>query len=245
MDAPLKYLNNLTGILQIITHTQLESIEACAKAFAATIESGKRIFLFGTGHSHMLAEELFYRAGGLVTIQPILEPALMLHESASGSTQAERRPGVAETIFAKYEMQQGDTVVIISNSGRNAVCIDLALLAKQKGLLVVALTSIAHASSATSRHPCGKKLHEIADIVLDNCCCAGDASVYFEQLGRNAAPTSTSAGAGILNAVVAGCIEKMIEDGFTPEVFASSNVDGGDRINDAYIQKYKDAIRFL
>lgn len=245
MDAPLKYLNNLTFILQRITHTQLESIEACANAFASTLESGNRIFLFGTGHSHMLAEELFYRAGGLVALQPILEPALMLHESASGSTQAERRPGVAKTIFANYKMQQGDTVVIISNSGRNAVCIDLALLAKQKGLLVVALTSIAHASSATSRHPCGKKLHEIADIVLDNCGCAGDASVYFEKLGRNAAPTSTSAGAAILNAVVAGCIEKLIEDGFPPEVFASSNVDGGDRINDAYIQKYKDSIRFL
>lgn len=245
MQKPLEYLNNLQKILETIISDQLDAIEACSKAFAETLENNHNIFLFGTGHSHMLAEELFYRAGGLVNIHPVLETALMLHESASKSTEMERLEGYAQILFDSYSMQAGDLIVIISNSGRNGVCVDLAQLAKEKGLKVVALTNLNHSKSMASRHPSGKRLYEFADLVLDNKGCTGDASIYFEQIGRKAAPTSTSAGAAILNAVVVGCIETMLEDGFLPEVFSSSNVDGGDVINETYIQKYKGKIKSL
>lgn len=193
----------------------------------------------------MLAEELFYRAGGLVNIHPILETALMLHESASKSTEIERLEGYAEIIFDSYGIKSGDVLVIISNSGRNGVCVDMASIAKEKGVTLVALTNLRHSMSGASRHKSGKKLYEFADIVLDNMGCVGDACVYFDELGKKAAPTSTSAGAAILNAAVTGCIEKMLEDGYTPEVFSSSNVDGGDEINRAYIEKYKSSIKGL
>ena len=91
----------------------------------------------------------------------------------------------------------------------------------------------------------GKKLYEFADIVLDNMGCVGDASVYFPEINRNAAPTSTSAGAAMLNAIVTGCIEKMLEDGYVPEVFSSSNGDGGDAVNEAFLQKYRGKIKSL
>ena len=245
MDKPLAYLENLQKLLSEIVDTQLGAIEAASAAFARTLEAGHNIFLFGTGHSHMLAEELFYRAGGLVNLHPVLDTALMLHESASKSTEAERLPGYAQILFDTYGMQKGDLIVIISNSGRNGVCVDLAGIAKEAGLTVIALTSLRHSSAAASRHPSGKRLFELADIVLDNRGCVGDASVYFDALGRNAAPTSTSAGAAILNAVTAGCIEKMLADGYMPEVFSSSNVDGGDEINAAFIKKYRNKIRSL
>ena len=245
MDKPLSYLNNLQKLFSEIIATQSAAIEAAAGAFAAALEKGNNIFLFGTGHSHMLAEELFYRAGGLVNIHPVLETALMLHESASKSTEMERLPGYAKILFESYEMQKGDVIVLISNSGRNGVCVDLALLARTAGLTVIALTNRKHSEAAASRHPSGKKLYEIADIVLDNRGCVGDASIYFEQLGRNACATSTSTGAAILNAVTAGCIEIMLADGFMPEVFSSSNVDGGDEINAAYIEKYRNVIKSL
>lgn len=193
----------------------------------------------------MLAEELFYRAGGLVNIHPILETALMLHESASKSTEIERLEGYAEIIFDSYGIKSGDVLVIISNSGRNGVCVDMASIAKEKGVTLVALTNLRHSKSGASRHKSGKKLYEFADIVLDNMGCVGDACVYFDELGKKAAPTSTSAGAAILNAAVTGCIEKMLQDGYTPEVFSSSNVDGGDEINRAYIEKYKSSIKGL
>ena len=245
MDKPREYLNNLQMILNEIVSTQTDAIEAAAAAFARTLETGHRIFLFGTGHSHMLAEELFYRAGGLVDLQPVFETALMLHESASKSTEMERLPGYARILFENYGMAAGDLIVIISNSGRNGVCVDLALLAKNAGMTVIALTNLRHSDAAASRHPSGKKLYELADTVLDNRGCVGDASVYFEALGRNASATSTAAGAAILNAVTAGAIEQMLADGFAPEVFCSSNVDGGDEINAALVAKYKDKIRSL
>lgn len=245
MKKPLEYLTNLCRNLEEITVNQAERIEAAAKAFARALENDRNIFLFGTGHSHMLAEEVFYRAGGLVKIQPVFETPLMLHESASKSTEMERIEGYAQKIFADYAMEKDDVIVIISNSGRNGVCVDMAQLAKDEGLTVIALTSLNHSTSMASRHPSGKKLYEFADIVLDNMGCVGDASVYFEELGRNASPTSTATGAAILNAVVAGTIETMLADGFTPEVFSSSNVDGGDAVNEAYLEKYRDKIKSL
>lgn len=245
MKKSREYLENLTRVLDEIVSTQTDAIDRAAAAFASALERNSRIFLFGTGHSHMLAEELFYRAGGLVEIRPVLEPALMLHVSASNSTLLERQPGWAQKLFADYGMQKNDVLVVISNSGRNGVCVDLALLAKEHGLVLIALTNRRHADAGASRHPSGKKLYELADIVLDNCGCVGDASVYFEQLDRRVAPTSTAAGAAILNAVVAGCVEIMLSHGVQPEVFASSNIDGGDEINAAFIEKYKGQIRSL
>ena len=245
LKKPLEYLENLSRILDEIAGKQTESIEQCSEAFARTLENGGNIFLFGTGHSHMLAEELFYRAGGLVNIRPVLETALMLHESASKSTEMERLEGYAAVLFDSYQMKKGDVIVIISNSGRNGVCVDMASLAREKGLTVVALTNMRHSASMESRHPSGKKLYEFAHIVLDNMGCVGDASIYFEELGRNVAATSTSAGAAILNAAVAGCVEKMIEDGYEPEVFSSSNVDGGDEINRKFVDKYRGDIKSL
>ncbi|MBR5262571.1 MAG: SIS domain-containing protein [Clostridia bacterium] len=245
MKKTLEYLKNMQQILADITEKQLDAIDATARAFATALENDRSIFLFGTGHSHMLAEEIFYRAGGLVKIQPVFETPLMLHESASKSTEMERIEGYADKIFADYKMKKDDVIVIISNSGRNGVCVDMAQLAKDEGLVVIALTNLNHSKSMSSRHPSGKKLYEFADIVLDNMGCVGDASVYFDEINRSVAPTSTSAGAAILNAAVTGTVEIMLADGVTPEVFSSSNVDGGDEINNAFIEKYKNIIRSL
>ncbi len=245
MKKSLEYLKETQKILEEITEKQISSIDETAKTFATALENDRNIFLFGTGHSHMLAEEIFYRAGGLVKIQPVLETPLMLHESASKSTEMERIAGYADKIFTDYLMKKDDVIVIISNSGRNGVCVDMAQLAKAEGLTVIALTNLNHSQSMSSRHPSGKKLYEFADIVLDNMGCVGDACVHFDELGRKVAPTSTVAGAAILNAVVAGTVEKMFADGFVPEVFSSSNVDGGDEVNEAFVEKYKNKIKSL
>jgi len=245
MKKHIEYLNNLQRIIDDIVNSQSGNIEKCALLLADALTSGHNIFLFGTGHSSLLAQELFYRAGGLVNIRPVLDEDLMLHVSASGSTEKERLPGYAEKLFNKYEMKSGDVIVIISNSGRNGAAVDLAIKCKENKLTVVALTNISHSSAEESRHESGKRLFEIADTVLDNRGCVGDASVYFNELNMNVSPTSTSAGAAILNACVAGCVEEMLERSVVPEVFLSSNVDGGDEINAKYIEKYKNEIRSL
>ncbi len=240
-----EYISNVKEIIEKIETKGAESLEKAASVFSETLINGKRIYLFGTGHSHMLSEELFYRAGGLVNIQPVLVEPLMLHVSASDSTLAERVEGYAEKIFAEYGMSEGDTIVIISNSGRNGVIVDMALLCKEKGLNVICLTNLEHTFAGASRHKSGKRLCEIADIVLDNFGCVGDACVEVEGVDGKICPTSTVAGALILNAIVSEAVGICAKKGFSPEHFASSNVDGGDEINNRLVEKYKKEIKHL
>ncbi|MBQ7837552.1 MAG: SIS domain-containing protein [Clostridia bacterium] len=245
MSKAVEYFENLNKIIARIATEQIDNIEKAARAVADTLENGGRIHTFGTGHSHMLAEEIFYRAGGLVNVNPILETGLMLHESASKSTVLERLEGYGEILMDDHDVKKGDLLFLFSNSGRNGVAIDLALIAKEKGIKTVVITNMEHTMQGKSRHSSGKKLYELGTIVIDNCGCIGDASMLIPEIGRNVAPTSTSAGAAILNAIEARAVEMMFADGFAPEVFSSSNVDGGDEINNAYVAKYKKEIRSL
>lgn len=245
MSKSVEYFENLQKILTRIATEQLDNIEKAARAVADTLESGGRVHAFGTGHSHMLAEEIFYRAGGLVNVNPILETSLMLHESAAKSTELERLEGYGEILFDHHSISNKDILFLFSNSGRNGVAIDLALIAGERGVKTVVITNMEHTMKGASRHSSGKKLFEAADIVIDNCGCHGDASIRIDEINRSVAPTSTAAGAAILNAIEARAVEIMVSEGFTPEVFSSSNVDGGDEINNAYIAKYKKEIKSL
>lgn len=245
MEKYLEYIENIEKITQRIKTDGADSIKDAARLFCDALMQNRDIFLFGTGHSHLLCEELFYRAGGLVKIKPVLEAALMLHESASKSTKVERLEGYAEILFEHYGMKKDDLIVIISNSGRNGVIVDMALKCKQEGLKVIALTSMAHTLSGKSRHKSGKRLFELADVVLDNFGCVGDASIEVPGVSGKICPTSTVAGALILNAVVAEAVSLCAEKGFIPEHFSSSNVDGGDEINRKLIEKYRGEVRHL
>ncbi len=245
MKKYLEYIENNKKIIEKIATEGAENIEKTALIFSDALINNRKIFLFGTGHSHMLSEELFYRAGGLVKIQPILDPPLMLHISASESTIAERVGGVAQNLFNEYGIKENDVIVIISNSGRNGVIVDMALLCKENSVKVVALTNLQHTYSGESRHQSGKRLCEIADVVLDNFGCVGDACVEVNGVEGKICPTSTVSGALILNAIVAETVDVCVKKGFVPEHFASSNVDGGDEINNKFVEKYKEEIKHL
>ncbi len=245
MKKYLEYIKNNQEIIEKIATDGAKNIEKTAELFSDALINNRKIFLFGTGHSHMLSEELFYRAGGLVKIQPILNPPLMLHISASESTVAERVEGVAQNLFNEYGIKENDVIVIISNSGRNGVIVDMALLCKEKGVKTVALTNLQHTYSGDSRHKSGKRLCEISDVVLDNFGCVGDACVEIDGVEGKICPTSTVSGALILNAVVAEAVDICAKKGFVPEHFASSNIDGGDEINDKLIEKYKSEVKHL
>ncbi|MCL2531719.1 MAG: SIS domain-containing protein [Oscillospiraceae bacterium] len=240
-----QYLNHVLELLGQAAASQLANINAFAREIAGTLHAGRRVFLFGTGHSCLLAQELFYRAGGLVKLQPILEPELMLHPSASESTQLERDTSRAAPLLEKYGVAAGDLLLIISNSGRNPLIVELALQAKTRGCNVVALTSLQHSLSGSSRHASGQRLCEIAHIVLDNHGTPGDACVGYEGFAGMAAATSTVIGAALLQATAAQSVQYLLDAGATPEVFASSNIDQGDAINQAYLDKYRGEVLYL
>ncbi|HOJ09960.1 MAG TPA: SIS domain-containing protein [Clostridiales bacterium] len=244
MSKAMDYISNIERLIKEVKETQIQALEEAAKTISQCLISGGMIYTFGTGHSHMLAEEIFYRAGGLVRVNPILDEGLMLHAGAVKSTSLERLHGYAKALLDNYPVQKDDVIIIASNSGRNTVSIEMAIEAKKRGMKVWALTNLKHSKSVASRHESGKLLYELADIIIDNCGSIGDASMEFDRIG-NVGPTSTVMGAMLLHAIICEAIEIMLGKNVVPEVFSSSNVDGGDRINKSLIDKYSKKIKSL
>lgn len=244
MEITKRYFNNIHALLDTVLETQSDSMERAVTAVANTLEQGGMVYAFGTGHSHMLAEELFYRAGGLVKIYPILDEPLMLHSNASRSSQVERLSGYAATLLDNgIAPTEKDTIFIFSNSGRNAVPVEMALEMKKRNVSTICITNLTQSSAAESRHASGFRLFELCDIVIDNCGAVGDAAMDIGAY--RCGPTSTVIGAAILQSIVCGVVEQLRDRGVTPEVFCSSNVDGGDAINHRLIAQYRQEIPML
>lgn len=244
MNAANLYINEIKRLISQIETTQKDVIESASLACADALINGNMIYTFGTGHSHIMAEEIFYRAGGLVRIYPILESSLMLHNAAARSSDIERISGYAGILLNDIDcVKQGDVIFVFSNSGRNTVSVDMAIEARKHGMTVICITNMTHSSAVTSRHPSGLRLFEVCDICIDNCGCIGDAAVAIGDY--TVGPTSTVTGAMIMQAIVCRIIEIVKDNNTVPEVFCSANTDGGDEANHAYIKKYKNIIKSL
>ena len=244
MNAFDQYTRIVREQIDAIRTTQRAAIEQAATWLALALANDRGLYAFGTGHSHMLAEEIFYRAGGLAHAVPMLDTKLMLHENASKSTEVERIEGYAKKLLEKYPIAAGDVLIVASNSGRNPVPIELALAARARGLKVVAITNHAHARDWPSRHSSGKNLAEVSDLAIDNCGVSGDACLEINGLPTRVGPTSTITGALIVNLIVAQGIENAIALGTIPEVYVSSN-SNGDNHNERLLEKYRGHIQHL
>lgn len=239
------YLKNISRLLEKLENTQEAVIDQVADACAECIEKGGLLYFFGTGHSHMICEEPFYRAGGLACIYPILETDLMLHEGAAKSSGYERLEGLGNLAISNTSLGKGDVLFIVSNSGRNCAVIDAAIEAKKRGAITVAITSMNHTTQVTSRHSSGRNLYQVCDYVLDNGGEVGDASVALTGLAQKIAPTSSVIDATLVNLILVNTVERMLHKGITPPVFMSANTDAGDEANKAVLQQYKARIPSL
>ena len=209
-------------------------------------EEHRSIFAFGCNHAGLITLELFYRTGGMVTVNPIRAPGMMLEISPITMTsQMERMPDYGRIILEGEPIKAGDVLIIHSVSGRNAVTIDMAEAAREKGMTVIVVTNMNTATSVTSRHPSGKMLHDFASILIDNHGDKGDAAIQLEGFAQKLASTSTVVGAALLNAVTARASELLWEKGIEPPVFMSGNIDGGDAYNKAVIAAHKDNIFYM
>ena len=231
------YLTLVAGLIERLATREWPHIDAAAAIITEAMAAGGVIHAFGSGHSHMLAEELFYRAGGLVRVRPIFFEGLMLHNSAPLSTTLERVPGLATAILDDHRVEPGDVLLIASNSGSNTVITEMARVARDRGVRTIAITSIGHATSDAARQAREPRLHELVEVVIDNGGIVGDAAVALEGLPMRVAPTSTVVGAAIANTLVAEVSERLLAKGVVPEVFASSNVAGGDAVNQAHLRR--------
>jgi uncharacterized phosphosugar-binding protein len=222
-----EYFAAVRRILDQAEQTQQEALFQAAQVTAVCLMNGGMLHVFGTGHSHILAEEIFFRAGGLVQIDAVLDPGLMLHLSALGSTALERLPGYAEIVLQRYDLRAGDILLVVSNSGRNSVPIEAAAYAKKQALTVIAMTSAGAYQGLASRHPSGKRLADLADVVIDTCVPEGDAALSLPGLPERIGPTSTIIGTALIQAYICETVQQMLAQGCKPKVLVSANVDGG------------------
>ncbi len=238
----MEYIDKAVEVLRTIDATQ---IRAGAQLLADTIIAGRSIFSFGASHAFMVTEELVYRAGGLMLINPIYPHGMNLSvRPLTMTSQLERLPGLGQELLDGSPAREGDLLIITSNSGRNAVAIDMALRAREKKIKTIAISALSYAKVA-SRHPSGKKLPELCDLVIDNGVPYGDAAVEIAGFSQKVGPLSTVATCAIANALVAETVKQLVERGLEPPVFMSANVDGGDQYNARLLEQNKHRIHYL
>ncbi|MDW7617161.1 SIS domain-containing protein [Peribacillus simplex] len=234
------YFEEVQALLKIVGEQEKQSIKESVEHISKAVVSDGVIHLFGSGHSHILTEEVFYRAGGLAAIHPIFVEDLMLFKGASRSSQLERQNDLSEKFMLDEDIRPGDVCIVISSSGVNPVPIDVAIIAKEKGAFVIGLTSPEYANSCPSRHKKKLYLHDVVDLVIDNHISKGDTLLKLNNISFGSG--STVIGAVLLNMIFTQVIETIIESGVTPPVFLSSNIEGADEHNQKIIAKYKTRI---
>jgi uncharacterized phosphosugar-binding protein len=239
------YFHKLQELLSLVEKDETESLNNAAEKVAECIQNDGIVHVFGCGHSHILGEELFYRAGGLVPINPILIEDLMLHKGAVRSSQLEKENDFAKQFMTNVEIRPQDVVIVASTSGRNPVPIDVAEFAKTKGAFVISITSYVYTKAVASRHKSGKYLYHTADLSIDNHINVGDALMEHESMGVYFGSGSTVIGTAIVNGIMVEAICKMVENNFIPPIFKSGNADGAEEHNRELINKYKDRIPML
>jgi len=241
-----KYLKEISSIINKVLETQMDKIETAARIIVNAALSKNKVYVFGCNHAGILAQELFYRTGGLAIINPVMAPGLTLDtRPITLTTGIERLSGYGRIIIDSLKLKEKDVLITHSVSGINSVTIDMAIRARELGVTVIALTNMDYSSKVKSRHNSGKRLFELADLVLDNCGVYGDAAVEVEGMKLRVGPTSTVIGAAILNAVVVECAALFSKKGIIPPVFMSSNMEGGDEYNAKVLEEYGDSIHYI
>ena len=234
MTALGRWTEAARRVLDHIESTQMGAIEQAAGWSAATIGDGGLVHLFGSGHSRIPVEEMFPRYGSFPGFHPMVELSMTFHTEVVGSNgqpQAmfiERVSGLAEVILSGFEFGGGDMMIIFSASGRAAVPVEMALGSAGRGMKVVAVTSLAESEAAPATHESGKRLFEIADLVIDIGTPPGDALVTLQGLETPVGPGSTLANAMVVNEIKVRTAELLLAEGKLPPVLTAASVVGAE-----------------
>ncbi len=223
------YHDKVIALLSEIRSTQADAIARAGTIVGETIRDGGIVHTFGSGHSAAVAYEAHGRAGGLAAVCAIIDPLRGLAEQVEGYGRALMKP---------VRLGKHDSMIVISNSGRNPLPIEVATVAKESGLRVIAITSLSHSTSVTSRHSSGKRLFELADVIIDNLGDPGDAAIALEGCDIPVGPTSTITGSYIMNEITIAAVRWMVKNGVEPPLFKSANLDGSKEHNKNLRQRY-------
>ncbi|HJS20102.1 MAG TPA: SIS domain-containing protein [Anaerolineales bacterium] len=233
-----RYFQAMTELQSRVVQGQRVKLLETAQRMAETTRAHQRIFLFGSGHSHLIAEEGFYRAGGLANVVSILTEHLMLHHLPSLGSRLERTPDLAELILERYQPQSGEMLFVFSNSGVNRLPVEMAMCGRKKGLFVVGISSFDYARQAPLSD-LGVRLDQSADLALDNGGVPGDALLELKNLPWRVAPSSTVICALIWNCLVSETARLLLESGIEPPIFVSLNLGGAAQHNQSLLDTWR------
>lgn len=229
-----RYVERIHSLLREVAETQRSAIREAAARVAGAIRAGGIVHVFGCTHAEMVGQEVAGRAGGLV-------PVNIIHDPSEGT--AERVEGYAAPLLKRYDrkygLRTGEVLVVVSNSGINALPVEVALEGRKRGLYVIALTNLTQSRQATSRHSSGQRLFEAADLVLDNRVATGDAMVEFEAVGQHVGAGSSFAGMLIMQMVMLTAMEMLAATGYRPPILRSQNLPGADAWNEELRARYQ------
>jgi uncharacterized phosphosugar-binding protein len=231
------FFQNASDCIAAIEREESAKIRKVAEVCAQSIMDGGIMHVFGSGHSTLPAREIAIRAGSLSCVQ-----AIALDEIIG---KFERIEGVAETLLKDYDLRAGEVIIVISNGGINPLPIEMAMLAKSKGLFTVAVTSMEQSSKSKSRHSSGKRLFEVVDVAIDTHVPFGDASLELAGTPMKVGPLSTVGSVAVVNGIVVDIVGQIMAKGGMPPVRISRNIPGGDEHNRQFKLKYGDRIRGL
>lgn len=229
----MRFVAEVRRVLDEVISHESKVIEKVGALIGESIIKGQVTHIFGSGHSDLIARDVHQRAGGLACINRIYDPTVGF---------AERVTGFGDALISLYELQKDEVIIVISNSGRNPSPIEVALSAKDKGLKVVAITSLNHSRNVSSRHPSGKNLYQVADYVIDNHGVKGDAAVEISASGERMGATSTIIGSIIVNMIMIGAAEYCASKRFEAPVIVSQNLDGTDEQNSSLWMRYRNRL---
>lgn len=250
MHVSERFLNEVRTLFEKIVATEKEAMDRAAQTLADAIQKEEPVWVFGTGtHSAMVAEDAFYRSGGLVPIRPILDPSILAVNGAFHATTMERTPGLADSIFNAYGVQ-GPAVMILNNPyGINSLTIESADECKKRGVKLIALTSRDFCKSIPPGHPArhasNRDLCDVADLVINTYLTPGDALLEIRGVPFRVGPSSTLLMSFALNALVCRTAEVLAGRGIEPEIWVGGNQVGGDAITKKYLAKYGLQIKHL
>ncbi|MFI6675798.1 sugar isomerase domain-containing protein [Kribbella sp. NPDC050470] len=245
-----EYLTAITELLGRIEVEEKDSISAAAALMADQVAADRLIQVYGPGgHSNLAAQEIFFRAGGLMHVSALLDEGTLLSNGALRSMAVERTPGYGRIVVENAGLGSEDLLILVNAYGINAALIDAALTAKERGVRTIGVSSRQHAEQTATthpaRHPTAANLHDLVDVAVDTKVPIGDAVIQVGGLAERVAAVSTFANAFTLNLMVVQTIERLVELGVVPPVWRSGNAPGGDEANAQFVDRFRNRVPWL
>jgi uncharacterized phosphosugar-binding protein len=244
------YLERVQQLLRSIQDTEGETLDRAAARVADQVAADRLVHIYGPGgHSNLSAQEIFFRAGGLMHMSAILDEGTLISNGALRSMAIERTPGYGRVVIENQELGADDLLILVNSYGINAALIDAALEAKRRGVFLIGVSSRRHAEETApehpARHPTRQNLHDLVDVAVDVKVPIGDALIQVPGLEEPVGAVSTFANGFALNCIALRAITKLVERGVTPPVWRSGNAPGGDEANARFIGKFRQRVKAL